>query len=327
MEQLPLVRTLMAELRSGLARYLEIAGGILEQGGIRLKASEEAFFSFEKNFFSLLFLYSYHRAGIPESRRIVYAATLQCLRGMVTGCDNLLDDEYKKTLDTDLPEAAIRFRSVIDIMVSDRVLFALLLEAGRRGEIDMDRTAAAAEASMKTMTRSGVQEASEEAGIDEILPPDAILQSIHHYKTGILFNCPWDIPRCLEQIAESETAPLMEGLYRIGMGCQVLDDMVDFSSDLERRRHNFLVSLIHHGPVPAERQHLQALTAAGDRTAPDLSAAFPENLAAAFSTAHEFLESGLTLLYAEPHRNLVAPSIRFLENRIGASRFRRDQTR
>lgn len=324
-----MVQTLLGELRTGLTRYVEIAGDILEQGGIRLKTPEASFFSFEKNFFSLLFLYSYHRAGIPESRRIFYAATIQCLRGMVTGCDNLLDDEYKKTLDTDLPAAAIRFRSVIDIMVSDRVLFKLLSDACRRKEIDMNQAAAAAAASMETMTRSGVQEASEEAGIEEILPPDAILQTVHHYKTGILFNCPWDIPKCLESIPESETAPLLEGLYRVGMGCQILDDMVDFISDLECKRHNFLVSLIYHGKMPDEKSRLDALlTAEGPPSAVvDLTEGFPENLATAFSAAHDFLESGLNLLYPEPRQFLVAPSIRFLEERIGAAQFMRNPTR
>jgi len=281
MEQSPLVRTLLEELRSGLTRYLDIADGILKQGGIRLRAPDASFFSFEKNFFSLLFLYSYQRAGIPETRRILYASTIQCQRGMVTGCDNLLDDEYKTTLDTDLPATAIRFRSVIDIMVSDRVLFELLMDACRRGEIDMGQVAVASAASMKTMTQSGIQEASEEAGVEEILPPEAILKTVHHYKTGILFNCPWDIPRCLENFPESDIAPLTEGLYRIGMGCQILDDMVDFLSDLSRKRHNYLVSLIHHGPVPVEKERLGLLLATrGAPSSLDLAGEFPENLEA-----------------------------------------------
>ena len=134
------------------------------QSGVTLNAPGEDDFSFEKNFFSLLFLYSFYRANLPKSRRILYATTLQCLRGMVTGCDNLLDDEYKMTLDSDIPQTGLRFRSVIDIMVSDRVLFQVLLEAGRRQEIGVDQVVAATAASMKTMTRSGLQEASRKQG-------------------------------------------------------------------------------------------------------------------------------------------------------------------
>jgi len=323
MEQSPLIRNLIGELRAGLTRYWEIADGILDRSGVRLHPPGTSFFSFGKNFFSLLFLYSFHRVDIPESRRILYAATLQCLRGMVTGCDNLLDDEYKMTLDTDLPETAIRFRSVMDIMVSDRVLFALLLDAARRGEIAMDKAAAASAASMQTMTRSGVQEASEEAGITEILTPDAILRTVHHFKTGILFTCPWDIPAILEDLPEERTAPIQDALYRIGMGCQILDDLVDMAADIGQRRHNYFVSLIHHGPDGPEKERLSALLSPSDGPLPalDPATAFPGSLERALATAREFLGSGLTALYPEPYRFLIAPSIRFLESRIGTTRF------
>jgi hypothetical protein len=120
------------ELAEGLGRYWSIAGGILEGSSVRLIPPDPASASIESNLFSLLFLYSYLQAGIPAPRRVFYAAVNQCLRGMVTGCDNLLDDEYKKTLDTDLPPSGTRFRSVLDIMVSDRVLFELLAAGQRR---------------------------------------------------------------------------------------------------------------------------------------------------------------------------------------------------
>ena len=87
---------------------------------------------------------------------------------------------------------------------------------------------AATEVSMKTITRSGLQEASEEGGITTILTPEDILQTVHHYKTGILFYCAWDIPLILEGFAETHIAPLLEGLYHIGLGCQIMDDAVDF---------------------------------------------------------------------------------------------------
>ncbi|MBN2332979.1 MAG: class 1 isoprenoid biosynthesis enzyme [Deltaproteobacteria bacterium] len=317
------MKTLSGELRAGLADYWQIADDILRQGGVELKPPGEADFSFKRNFFSLLFLYSFHRARLPKPRRILYAAALQCLRGMVTGCDNLLDDEYKKTLDTDIPETALRFRSVIDIMVSDRVLFQLLLEACRRQEITMDQVAAATSASMRTMTRSGVQEASEEAGITTIIAPDELLQTVHHHKTGMLFTCPWDIPLAIEEMDESSVTPLLQGLYRTGMGCQVMDDMVDFTSDLERKRHNFLVSLIHHSQNQVEKKRLQELLAARGRQllTVDLTTDFPASLSEAAATASRFLASGLSLLFSADHQSLVTPASQFLKERIGADRF------
>ncbi|MBW2370555.1 MAG: class 1 isoprenoid biosynthesis enzyme, partial [Deltaproteobacteria bacterium] len=226
-----------------------------------------------------------------------------------------------KTLDTDIPETGFRFRSVVDIMVSDRVLVQILLEACRREKITVDKVVAATAASMKTMTRSGVQEASEEAGITTILRPDDLLQTIHHYKTGILFKCPWDIPTTIEDFAESEIAFLLEGLYRIGMGCQIMDDMVDFMSDLKRKRHNFLVSLIYYSSHSIEKSRFQELLDAGDRQPPtvDLATDFPDSVLKASETAHQFLKSGLNLLFSPQHKFLVEPSIKFLENRIGVA--------
>jgi hypothetical protein len=174
-------------------------------------------------------------------------------------------------------------------------------------------------ASMTTMTRSGVEEAAEEAGITSILEPEAILQTIHHFKTGILFQCPWDIPLVIETVAEKKRAPLLEGLYRIGIGCQIMDDMVDMAGDIQARRHNYLVSLIHHGPHPAERDRL------GKMMNPECSAdggamhvsCFPEAIRQASETSDRLLTDGFGALFSSEHQALVSPAIRFLEESIG----------
>jgi hypothetical protein len=311
---------LMEDLHCGLDTYWSMADEILKACGLHLYRPDRDAFSPSKNFFSLLFLYSYRRAGLTQERCRLYAATLQCLRGMVTGCDNLLDDEYKPTLETDIPKNGVRFRSVMDIMVSDRVLFAVLTQAAQKGEIRQDRVLSAVTASMQTMTRSGVEEAGEEAGITAVLEPEEILASVHHYKTGILFQCPWDIPRTLDTIPEADVAPLMEGLYRIGIGCQILDDMVDLALDIQNRKHNYLVSLIQHG---SDQEETARLTRAMDPDSRPNAALdfhrFPTGMQAAGNTARQFLSQGLTALFSEEDRHLVPPATRFLEQRIGVS--------
>ena len=319
MAQTPAFETLLAELQAGLRRYWETADQILRPCGVTLQPYRAAAFSFAKNFFSILFLYSYQRAGIPAGRRRVYAAILQCLRGMVTGCDNLLDDEYKPTLETDLPARGQRFRSVVDIMVSDRVLFQILLQAARRGAIAPEQVPLAAAASMLTMTRSGIEEAGEEGGVTEILAPEAILQSVHHFKTGLLFQCPWDIPRVIETMDEAQLAPLLEGLHQIGMGCQIMDDMVDMAIDVRARKHNYLVSLIQHGASGDESAQLaDAMTSAAHVVSGALHMdLFPEAARQARQTAHRLLTRGFGLLFAREHQALTPHAIRFLAQRIG----------
>jgi geranylgeranyl pyrophosphate synthase len=177
------------------------------------------------------------------------------------------------------------------------------------------------------MTRSGVQEASEEGGITAILKPDDLLQTVHHYKTGILFQCPWDIPLSIETFNESDIKPLLEGLYSIGMGCQIMDDMVDFISDIEGKRHNFMVSLIYYSPQAIEKCRLQELSSARgqQQLTVDLTKDFPDSVLKATEIAHRFLENGLNQLFSEQHRFLVEPSIQFLEKRIGVDHLYRRQ--
>ena len=150
--------------------------------------------------------------------------------------------------------------------------------------------------------------------------PEEILTAVHHYKTGILFQCPWDIPRTIETVPEADLAPLMEGLYRIGIGCQILDDMVDLALDIRSRKHNYLASLIYHGSDGEEKARFaRAMTADGRHTAALDIQRFPKAMQAAGKTARRFLSEGLTALFSEEDRHLVPPAIRFLEKRIGVS--------
>lgn len=313
---------LQRELSAGLAMYWSAAGNILEGSGISLLDPVEDFFSVAKNFFSALFLYSYHRTAIPQPRRILYVAVNQCLRGMVTGCDNLLDDEYKKTLETDLPEQGYRFRSILDIMVSDRVLYQILMESGPENRLTREQVLAASAASLQALGRSGAQEASEENGIHEVLIPDDVLKKVHHYKTGMLFQCVWAVPLAIEPIEKTAVSQLLEALYKIGLGCQILDDMVDFYGDLQQKRHNYIVSLIYHKFNKTGRSRLLELAdrnPAQDDRRTALNE-FPEARLAGEQTALGYLESGLKMLLREEHRFLSAPAIEFMVKRIGAER-------
>jgi hypothetical protein len=309
---------LESELREGLRQYWRIAGTILEGSPVHLYPPAPDTFSLERNFFSALFIYSYYRAGIPAERRILYAAINQCLRGMVTGCDNILDDEYKPTLETDLPARAHRFRSVLDIMVSDRILMEILLNYCQAHDLPLPMVGRASTASLQALTRSGVQEASEEGGVGTRLLPLEILEKIHHYKTGVLFQCTWAIPAILEKTLPPLAAVVQDALYRIGIGCQILDDMVDLLVDLREKRHNYVASVIFHEEPPKIRQRLQSLVAETDPSGP-WTAEFPELSAGMKAKAHHFLEGGLRDLFAADHQFFVQPAVSFISGRIGVA--------
>jgi hypothetical protein len=320
-----ILEALSAEVAEGLSSYWEIAGQILGGSGIKLLSPPDGFFSLERNFFSALFIYSYYRAGIDRDRRVLYALINQCLRGMVTGCDNILDDEYKITLDTDLPVNGVRFKSVIDIMVSDRVLFNALLKAREKGVISIDDVISASSATLKALGRSGAEEASEEGGVTGILEPDDVLRTIHHLKTGVLFQCPWAVPKVLERSANEIVPEMLGALYAIGMGCQILDDMADIASNIDESRHNYIVSLIRHGADAAEREKLDAFMSKGlnltNEEKKKLVLEFPSARVFAVSKALSYLENGFASLFGDERKRLCGPATEFLIRRIGVEKF------
>jgi hypothetical protein len=254
---------------------------------------------------------------------VVYVAVNQCLRGMVTGCDNILDDEYKQTLDTDLPSRAARFRSIVDIMVSDRVLFELLLAMADTVPLTGNMIQEASAASLRALTRSGAQEASEEGGVGDIPAPERVLQDIHHFKTGLLFQCPWAVPGVIETGLGQPARKLQDHLYQIGMGCQLFDDIVDLEADVRERRYNYAWSKIFHGAEGSFRSELQAAyrqPATGERLS-NLHDTFPRIIAEVAAEGQHQLEEGLQGLLRKDHRHLTAPLVSFLVRRIGADRF------
>jgi hypothetical protein len=307
------VPDLEAELRAGLELYWNRAHLILDDSGVSLASPGPNYYQLRHNFFSALFLLSFQRAGINPARRICYVAVDQCLRGMVTGCDNILDNEYKMTLDTDL--AGTRFRSIVDIMVSDRVLFDILLDVHEREAVPLELIRRAHAASLQALTRSGAQEASEEQGITTMLAPERILEEIHHLKTGLLFQCVWAIPLVLEPQLKPIADPLSEALYRIGMGCQVLDDMVDLKADIADQRHNYMASLIVHRAQDQDAAKAELAQGIDTRT---LLERHPQARQEATRQALSYLGQGLRVLLGPDGAVLVPAAIHFLVQRIGA---------
>jgi hypothetical protein len=310
------IATLESELRAGLERFWQTAATILHGSTIQLVTPDDETFSLPRNFFSTLFLYSYYRLGIPPERRILYVAINQCLRGMVTGCDNILDDEYKTTLETDLPQQAHRFRSVLDIMVADRVLFALLADHCQKHDLPIERALQASVASLQALTQSGAQEAAEEGGIGEWLHPEEILRKIHHYKTGLLFQSPWAIPGLFEEAPNPAVQAMREALYQIGIGCQILDDIADLFIDIRGKRHNYVASVVAHRHPPAVWENLQAHVAK-DQTPHNFYGAWPELASGMRGEAMATLEKGLHALFLDTHQDFVRPAAVFIAARIG----------
>ena len=213
----------------------------------------------QKNFFSILFLSIYKALGISAPRRQFYGLINHCLRGLVTGTDNLLDNEYKEMLPLAFPDSAVRFKSVMHILLFDRFLFQVVDRAVGEGLIsqpDVDRVHKALFAALVPI---GAEEACEEGGISTILTPDEILSSVHMYKGGKLLCLAFVAPLLLEKERSSSLVLAEKGIYSIGMALQIIDDLTDLYEDIRDKNHNYLVSAIHHTGTDREQALLTEL--------------------------------------------------------------------
>ncbi len=212
----------------------------------------------QKNFFSTLFLAVYRAIGIPAERRLFYGVINHCLRGIVTGTDNLLDNEYKEMLPLGFADEAIRFKSVMHILLFDRFLFQYPLLKKEILGLEPEQALILQKKLFAALVPIGAGEAREEQGVVQILPPAELLQSVHMYKGGKLLCLSFVAPRFLEQQLNGRLAVAEEGIFSIGLALQVIDDLTDFYEDTAARNHNYLASVIAYEGEEREREKLQA---------------------------------------------------------------------
>jgi hypothetical protein len=217
----------------------------------------------QRNFFSILFLAIYRAIGIEADRRLLYGVINHSVRGIVTGTDNLLDDEYKEMLPLKFPEHATRFKSVMHILLFDRFLFRIVDEAVHQGILPVGERQLIQQKIFQAMVPIGEEEATEEGGVNRILAPAEILASVHVHKGGNLLRLAFVAPRLIESECFAALEVADQGIFRIGMALQVIDDLTDFYEDIRDRRHNYLVSSVFHEGSTVEKELLGALLAGG----------------------------------------------------------------
>ncbi len=318
------------ELKSGLMLFWDYAASLLSDSGVALVVPQRDDIRLEDHFFSMLFLYAYVKAGIDPKKRKFYVAANQCLRGMVTGCDNLLDQEYKVTLETKLPKEAVVFRSVLDIMASDRILTQIMFHGFDQNIFTLDQVRQSGKISLDSLLQSGVQEAGEEKGIRQIMPAQSVLDDIHSVKTGMLFQAPWALADRFEKGLDAKRCrQIKNALFTIGLGCQILDDLVDLISDIKMKRHNYVVSLFYESQKQACEKFITQIRKDGEtiekkELAQTALQEFPEAFATARRQAQTFLESGCRILFSGGREQLVPFCVSFLIQRIGAQSYFQD---
>ncbi|MBN2644344.1 MAG: polyprenyl synthetase family protein [Desulfuromonadaceae bacterium] len=211
--------------------------------------------SLERNLFSTLFIMASEAAGVPRRLLPFYAEVFQCLRAQVTGCDNLLDDEYKSVIPFDLEGGGTRFRSVLTVMTADLVLGRLAAEELEVGRLDLSAARGLFSAVMDVLIPSGLEEHEEESQAQVVVPTvRAMQEEIHYRKTGLLFEAPVRLVQKMGLTDSERVQPVLKALSLFGGACQILDDLKDVADDLNCGKHNIVVSSAFHGVEAQERE-------------------------------------------------------------------------
>jgi hypothetical protein len=246
----------LSEQQSVIKHFWEKARFLLNGSGIQLNPLPKSWTTLRQNHFSVLFIAIFFILKIPLDRIKLYARLNHCLRSWVTACDNLLDNELKEMITTDLPENARTFKSVHTLLVTDRIFFSFLMDAVHSKIISDEEMMQLLAVSLSSISASGREEAEEEEGIDHTLAPEDVLHKIHSAKTGQLFISPLCAPIALHDIKseDPQVAGVREGLMAFGLGCQILDDLSDLGMDLYDNKYNYLAALIVHGKDMKEKE-------------------------------------------------------------------------
>ncbi|MFO0753235.1 MAG: hypothetical protein U0411_07930 [Thermodesulfovibrionales bacterium] len=250
----------------------------------------------QRNVFSILFLAIYRSLGIVPERRLLYGVVNHSIRGIVTGADNLLDDEYKELLPLAFPETAVRFKSVMQILLFDRFLFGVLDDAAESGMIAKAERDNVHLGIFSALVPIGEREAGEEGREIEILPPDELLSSIHMYRGGNLLRLAFIAPRILEKDSRPALEKADEGVYRIGLALQVIDDLTDFYEDIRGQKNNYLVSFISFEGTEKEKRSLEGILEERGRAGAPVETLFSASVAEVMERAIGEALQGFALL-------------------------------
>jgi len=197
-------------------------------------------FCIERNFFSTFFLAVTHSI-IGESKYLpLYAMVNQGMRAWVTACDNILDDEYKEIFSFAFAERGFRMRSVLTLLLADRVVTEFIADT-------YEDTAAIKDVgriSLQALVPCALQECDEEVRPVPVLPPSEILRDIHKRKTADLFAAPLALPLAMETIDPDKAQAALAAVRLFGAACQIIDDIKDMPDDVSTGRHNLIVSIV-----------------------------------------------------------------------------------
>jgi hypothetical protein len=278
------VRLLYADLEGVLGAefrkappHVPTAAEVTTEAGLRF---------LQEYFFLILFRSIFASLGVSEARLRFYTELNFCIKGTITAADNLFDDQAKTLLPL-ADKSGRRFLSILQLMAFERLMRGVLDRGEAGGVVTREQGAAIQKGLLDRMAAIGTLEGSEEGGVDDIPPPDEMVDAVHRVRGGALFALAFSAPSLLE---EGDVASRMEAAERavaqLGTAFQIVDDLTDFEFDVGRRSHNLLVAQIHHLGAGAERAAFREFWSGKEMEPGDVEALFGESARAVLERAY-----------------------------------------
>jgi hypothetical protein len=200
-----------------------------------------------KNGFSIFFYALYLMAGMNEDERTLCGVINNSLRMIITGTDNILDDDDLHYLVNLRLQNSPVMTSVMDVILAEKIIAHVLLSAAEKGFITYEKAALSQKALFHRLSEVGLNEAEEVQVQQVCYEPEEILEKVHHCKSGLLFTLPFVIPGVLfkdDPEKEKVISRIESGAYDFGIAVQILDDLADIGEDLSGEKPNYICSLI-----------------------------------------------------------------------------------
>lgn len=205
---------------------------------------------FERNFFSILFISIFITLQIPQKKRIDYGVIIHAIRTIVTCTDNILDKEQKGAVFLNFGLNSKVLDNVILLLLSQNILSqtvkSITKDDGTAVQIEkeiLDSLGSIAKG--ENFTNAG--------DLDMPPSPEDIIVKVHKKIGGELLRLALIAPIINETELHRQLRNIESGVLSLGIGLQMMDDVVDFEEDIKTNKTNLLASWIVHkgcdGPV------------------------------------------------------------------------------
>ncbi|MGE4286655.1 MAG: class 1 isoprenoid biosynthesis enzyme [Phycisphaerae bacterium] len=195
---------------------------------------------FQRNFFSILFVSLFISAGIEEKRRRCYGTILHCLRAIVTCTDNIIDDESKGTIFLELPGTGNVLGNVLITIAMQNIISTEAAAVSYEPQNTLNRL-------LSCLHSVAVGEAFAHNHCTGAYPqPQEIIDKVHRKIGSELLQLSFVAPlqnetACLKSLEQYE-----QGVLKIGLSLQMLDDCQDILEDISENKLNLFASVAVH---------------------------------------------------------------------------------